>query len=59
MAIKDFGIEMTSSVGLSPILASKIPTPDEVDAAIEHLDFAIADMKMQPALERALGHGGC
>ena len=31
--------------------------PDEHDAAIEHLDFAIAelrDMKMQPALERAL-----
>jgi hypothetical protein len=33
--------------------------PDEHDAAIEHLDFAIAefqDMKMQPALERALRH---
>jgi hypothetical protein len=31
------------------------------DAAIEHLDFAIAefrDMKMQPALERALGRRG-
>jgi hypothetical protein len=30
---------------------------DEHDATIEHLDFAIAelrDMKMQPALERAL-----
>ena len=35
--------------------------PDEHDAAIEHLDFAIAelrDMKMQPALERALRHHG-
>jgi hypothetical protein len=35
--------------------------PDERDAAIEHLDFAIAelrDMKMQPALERALGPRG-
>ncbi len=35
--------------------------PDEHDAAIEHLDFAIAefqDMKMQPALERALGRRG-
>jgi tetratricopeptide (TPR) repeat protein len=35
--------------------------PVEHDAAIEHLDFAIAelrDMKMQPALERALRHRG-
>ena len=35
--------------------------PDEHDAAIEHLDFAIAefqDMKMQPALEQALGRRG-
>jgi hypothetical protein len=35
--------------------------PDERDAAIEHLDFAISefrDMKMQPALERALRHRG-
>jgi tetratricopeptide (TPR) repeat protein len=35
--------------------------PDEHNAAIEHLDFAIAelrDMKMQPALERALGRRG-
>jgi hypothetical protein len=34
---------------------------DEHDAAIEHLDFAIADlrdMKMQPALERALRRRG-
>jgi hypothetical protein len=33
--------------------------PDERAAAIEHLDFAIAefrDMKMQPSLERALRH---
>jgi tetratricopeptide (TPR) repeat protein len=35
--------------------------PDERDKAIEQLDFAIAefrDMKMQPALERALGRRG-
>ena len=35
--------------------------PDEHITAIEHLDFAIAelrDMKMQPALERALRHRG-
>jgi hypothetical protein len=35
--------------------------PEERDAAIEHLDFAISelrDMKMQPALERALRHRG-
>jgi tetratricopeptide (TPR) repeat protein len=35
--------------------------PEEHDTAIEHLDFAIAefrDMKMQPALERALGRRG-
>jgi tetratricopeptide (TPR) repeat protein len=35
--------------------------PEERDAAIDHLDFAIAelrDMKMQPALERALGRRG-
>jgi tetratricopeptide (TPR) repeat protein len=35
--------------------------PDEHDAAIEHLDFAIeelTEMKMQPALERALRHKG-
>ena len=35
--------------------------PDQPNAAIEHLDFAIAelrDMKMQPALERALRHRG-
>ena len=34
---------------------------EEHDTAIEHLDFAIAelrDMKMQPALERALRHRG-
>ncbi|MFB3093522.1 MAG: hypothetical protein ACE1ZN_03855, partial [Dehalococcoidia bacterium] len=33
--------------------------PDERDEAVEHLEFAIAelrDMKMQPALERALSH---
>ncbi len=35
--------------------------PEEHDAAIDHLDFAIAElreMKMQPALERALRHRG-
>jgi len=35
--------------------------PDERDAAIEHLDFAIGElreMKMQPSLERALRHSG-
>jgi tetratricopeptide (TPR) repeat protein len=35
--------------------------PDEHDDAIAHLDFAIAelrDMRMQPALERALGRRG-
>jgi tetratricopeptide (TPR) repeat protein len=35
--------------------------PDERDAAIKHLDFAITEfreMKMQPALERALGRRG-
>ena len=35
--------------------------PDEHDAAIEHLDLAVTefqDMKMQPALERALGRRG-
>jgi tetratricopeptide (TPR) repeat protein len=35
--------------------------PEERDAAIEHLDFAISEfrgMKMQPSLERALRHRG-
>ncbi len=35
--------------------------PDDRDAAIEHLDFAVAefkDTKMQPSLERALGRRG-
>jgi hypothetical protein len=35
--------------------------PDEAAEAQEHLDFAIAEfreMKMQPALERALSHRG-
>ena len=35
--------------------------PEERHAALEHLDFAIAEfreMKMQPALERALGRRG-
>ena len=35
--------------------------PEERGEALEHLDFAIAElreMKMQPFLERALGHKG-
>jgi len=35
--------------------------PDEKPAALDHLDFAISEfreMKMQPALERALKHKG-
>jgi hypothetical protein len=46
-------------LGLAELLLDHYP--DEHDAAIEHLDFAIAelrDMKMQPALERALGRRG-
>jgi hypothetical protein len=46
-------------LGLAELLLDHYP--DEHDAAIEHLDFAIADlrdMKMQPALERALRHRG-
>ena len=48
-----------SRLGLAELLLDHYP--DERDAAIEHLDFAIAelrDMKMQPALERALGRRG-
>jgi tetratricopeptide (TPR) repeat protein len=48
-----------SDLGLAEVLLDHYP--DEHDAAIEHLDFAIAefrDMKMQPALERALGRRG-
>jgi len=46
-------------LGLAEVLLEHYP--DERDAAIEHLDFAIAEfqeMKMQPALERALRHRG-
>jgi hypothetical protein len=46
-------------LGLAELLLEHYP--DERGAAIEHLDFAIAelrDMKMQPALERALRHRG-
>jgi hypothetical protein len=46
-------------LGLAELLLDHYP--EERDAAIEHLDFAIAelrDMKMQPALERALGRRG-
>jgi hypothetical protein len=48
-----------SRLGLAELLLDHYP--EERDAAIEHLDFAIAelrDMKMQPALERALGRRG-
>ena len=48
-----------SRLGLAQILLDHYP--DECDVAIEHLDFTIAeflDMKMQPALERALGRRG-
>jgi hypothetical protein len=46
-------------LGLAEVLLDHYP--DEHDTAIEHLDFAIAEfreMKMQPALERALGRRG-
>jgi hypothetical protein len=48
-----------SRLGLAEVLLDHYP--EEHDTAIEHLDFAIAelrDMKMQPALERALGRRG-
>jgi tetratricopeptide (TPR) repeat protein len=48
-----------SRLGLAELLLDHYP--GERDAAIEHLDFAIAefrDMKMQPSLERALGRRG-
>jgi hypothetical protein len=46
-----------SRLGLAELLLDHYP--DERPAAIEHLDFAIAEfreMKMQPSLERALRH---
>jgi tetratricopeptide (TPR) repeat protein len=48
-----------AALGLAEVLLEHYP--EERDAAIEHLDFAIAElteMKMQPALERALRHRG-
>ncbi len=63
-------LELAENLGLRPEAAlSRLGLaelfldhyPDERDAAIEHLDFAIAefrDMKMQPALERALARRG-
>ena len=66
----DQGIDVCEQAGFRPELALTRAHlaellldhyPDERDAAIEHLDFAIAefqDMKMQPALERALGRRG-
>ena len=46
-------------LGLAELLLAHYP--DERPAAIDHLDFAIAEfreMKMQPSLERALRHRG-
>jgi hypothetical protein len=46
-------------LGLAELLLEHYP--DERDAGIEHLDFAISEfreMKMQPSLERALRHRG-
>jgi tetratricopeptide (TPR) repeat protein len=46
-------------LGLAELLLEHYP--EERDAAIEHLDFAISElreMKMQPSLERALRHRG-
>jgi hypothetical protein len=46
-------------LGLAEVLLGHYP--DEHDAAIEHLDFAISEfreMRMQPSLERALRHRG-
>ncbi len=37
----------------------RVLSPDERDAALDHLDFAIREfqeMKMRPSLERALRH---
>ena len=48
-----------SHLGMAELLLEHYP--DERDAAIEHLDFTIAEfreMKMQPSLERALRHRG-
>jgi hypothetical protein len=48
-----------SRLGLAELLLDHYP--EEHAAAIEHLDLAIAefrDMRMQPALERALGRRG-
>jgi pimeloyl-ACP methyl ester carboxylesterase len=50
-----------SAVVLSATVGALEHYPDERDAAIEHLDFAISEireMKMQPSLERALRHRG-
>jgi hypothetical protein len=48
-----------ASLGMAELLLEHYP--DDRDAAIEHLDFAISEfreMKMQPSLERALRHRG-
>jgi hypothetical protein len=69
-AYYDQAIEVCTKVRFRPDLAlSRLQLaelllesyPEERDAAIEHLDFAIAqftEMKMQPSLERALSHRG-
>ena len=47
---------------LRALVLDYIERYDERDLAIDHVDFAIAefqDMKMQPALGRALGRRGC
>jgi hypothetical protein len=66
----DLAVTNCKKVGFRPELAvssSRLAElllehyPDERDAAIEHLDFAISEfreMKMQPSLERALRHRG-
>jgi hypothetical protein len=66
----EIGIESCAKIGFRPEIAlTRLGLaelllqhyPDERVAAIEHLDFAIAEfreMKMQPSLERALRHRG-
>ena len=59
-AVKSAVSKRTSAfirLGIAELLLEHYP--DEKPAALEHLDFAIAEfreMKMQPSLERALRH---
>jgi hypothetical protein len=58
-AMRDRPDMALARLGLAELLLEHYP--DEHDAATEHLDFAIGElreMKMQPALERALRHRG-